>query len=442
MKSILPPVLVLSLVLNLFFGYQWLQRSDADQTPASAEANAETPNASAPGTDLDSSEDNTPAPRLVRFDWQQVESEDYRDYIDNLRAIGCPEATIRDIIQADVKKLYESKMEALKPQQKEFEYWKTGNTWMTAMQPDAETMEERNALNREKREVLKALLGEDFEPDTHFLEAMVPFNPFDQMLDFLSPSKKSSIMEIYQKWSAEQAKLATGGAMDQEDMKMFHELQKQRDLELAQLLSPEEKRAYDLRMSESAMNLRMQLNGFDPTKEEFEAIFDIKKAFDDEYGILAMAYNDSESREAYQQAQNQTEKDIASILGEERYEEYQMVKDYTYQGLKKASERYIGNADSAPDLFRAMQTAQQSAQQIRSNNDLDVAQKREMLQGIRSETEAMLIESFGEQGFESYQKENYAHWIKQLDRGYTDEEVIERYVAPTEQPQTTEAIDP
>src|SRR5450756_2540486 len=34
------------------------------------------------------------------FGWQMVESADYRRYIANLRAIGCPEETIRDIITA------------------------------------------------------------------------------------------------------------------------------------------------------------------------------------------------------------------------------------------------------------------------------------------------------------------------------------------------------
>jgi len=36
------------------------------------------------------------------FHWSQVASADYQTYIQNLRAIGCPEDTIRDIIQARV----------------------------------------------------------------------------------------------------------------------------------------------------------------------------------------------------------------------------------------------------------------------------------------------------------------------------------------------------
>src|SRR5437879_11925524 len=40
------------------------------------------------------------------FSWRSVESDDYPTYVANLRDIGCPEQTIRDIIIADVNLLY------------------------------------------------------------------------------------------------------------------------------------------------------------------------------------------------------------------------------------------------------------------------------------------------------------------------------------------------
>src|SRR5258707_184974 len=40
------------------------------------------------------------------FSWQEVESPDYPTYVANLRDIGCPEQTIRDIIVVDVNALY------------------------------------------------------------------------------------------------------------------------------------------------------------------------------------------------------------------------------------------------------------------------------------------------------------------------------------------------
>src|SRR5215510_15089950 len=47
-----------------------------------------------------------------RFTWSQIESADYRTYITNLRSIGCPEQTIRDIIVADVQGLYAPRRQA------------------------------------------------------------------------------------------------------------------------------------------------------------------------------------------------------------------------------------------------------------------------------------------------------------------------------------------
>jgi hypothetical protein len=40
------------------------------------------------------------------FRWTQLESTNYLVYVSNLRAIGCPEQTLRDIITADVASLY------------------------------------------------------------------------------------------------------------------------------------------------------------------------------------------------------------------------------------------------------------------------------------------------------------------------------------------------
>lgn len=40
------------------------------------------------------------------FNWSQLESSDYRTYVANLRRIGCPEQTIRDIVAADLDGAY------------------------------------------------------------------------------------------------------------------------------------------------------------------------------------------------------------------------------------------------------------------------------------------------------------------------------------------------
>src|SRR5512139_3859514 len=52
---------------------------------------------------------NLPASVLTitnRFHWSQVESPHYERYMANLRAVGCPEKTICDILVRDIEKTY------------------------------------------------------------------------------------------------------------------------------------------------------------------------------------------------------------------------------------------------------------------------------------------------------------------------------------------------
>jgi hypothetical protein len=48
------------------------------------------------------------------FRWSQIESTNYLTYVSNLRSIGCPERTIRDLIVADVESLYGPRRDRLR----------------------------------------------------------------------------------------------------------------------------------------------------------------------------------------------------------------------------------------------------------------------------------------------------------------------------------------
>ena len=54
-----------------------------------------------------------PAVSSVHFRWSQLEAQDYPTYIRNLREVGCPEETIRDIITADVASQYAERRKGL-----------------------------------------------------------------------------------------------------------------------------------------------------------------------------------------------------------------------------------------------------------------------------------------------------------------------------------------
>lgn len=43
------------------------------------------------------------------FHWKQLDAADFPTFVKNLRAVGCPEATIRDIIQGELAEIYAAK---------------------------------------------------------------------------------------------------------------------------------------------------------------------------------------------------------------------------------------------------------------------------------------------------------------------------------------------
>ena len=251
-------IAALSLVLNLLLAAGlFLALNKRHQTAASdASTNHSTNVIVKTSTKPIAADNGTPAAVSTNrpeksFDWRMVESEDYKKYIANLRSIGCPENTIRDIIIADVNSLFESRKKALKANGKKFEFWKAGNMFAAMM--DEDKIKQSQELAQEKRTLLKEMLGvvPDEKPD--LLSGM---NPFESMLDFLPADKQTGVMEVLQKYQAKMMKSFSGGAPDADDLKKVRLVQKDMDTELGTILTPQELQDYQLRMSQTSMMMR------------------------------------------------------------------------------------------------------------------------------------------------------------------------------------------
>jgi len=95
------PFLALSLTLNLLLAtmvvLSW-HRTTPDIRPAEV--------MTAPKTTI---KPLPPAKAPPPFRWSQLETPDFATYVKNLRAIGCPELTIRDIVGGELTEIYEQK---------------------------------------------------------------------------------------------------------------------------------------------------------------------------------------------------------------------------------------------------------------------------------------------------------------------------------------------
>lgn len=402
--------LVISLFLNLGLAAALLRPTAPAPTavpPVAAPEATPAPPVAAPA----------PRPRTVtqvvtntlsqKFDWNAVESDDYKKYIANLRAIGCPEETIRDIITADVNKLYESRRKALAGPPKKFEFWKPGVMMGGAVDP--ERTEKERALNLEKRALLTELLGSapDEKPDLLASTA----NQLEAMFDFLPSDKRNKVFETMQDMQTKMQKAMKGGTPDPDDLR---KLMKESEATLASLLTPQELLDYNLRFSITANTMRMQLAGFEPTEQEFLEIYKRRKAYDDEFigGFGGPLNLKGEEKQRQQTAEKALEDQVKNLLGGDRYTDYTRAKDYAYQAMYRVADREGLGKEAALKVYDMKKAAEDQAKQLRNDKNLSADQRTAALRAIRDETERSVKNVFGEKGFTSYERNNGTFWLK------------------------------
>jgi hypothetical protein len=259
----------------------------------------------------------TNAPRL--FDWRALESGDYRRYIANLRRIGCPEKTIRDIIVADVNELYRHQFLQEFPLTNRVEYWKPGDALANVI--NEEQVARLQEFGREKRDLIRELLGTDFTGDVELTSVQEEIF-LERLLDFLTPEKRSAMSQLERRYTAKvMANMNNAFRGSNESSKT---IQEEKDAAELTVLTPDEKFEYDLRRSSDAMCLRIALGDFELSEQEFRAVFPEMKRFITDAGVqslMQVVRGTGDPRELTRPARAQLEAGLKSALGEKRFVE-------------------------------------------------------------------------------------------------------------------------
>jgi hypothetical protein len=400
-------VLILSLCLNLALGAFIIFKGQPKSEPAGETvAKPVDPAALRKAGKADGKTVTITLPETTSLDWRNVESEDYKKYIANLRAIGCPEETIRDIIIADVNKLFDArKKEISGSSTNKFQYWKTGNFFTDMF--NEEKLQKHRELAKEKQALLKELLGIEVaeKPDP-----MGGMNPYETLLDFLPPERHTALMNLEQDFAAKMMKRMKDARNNPNFMR---EMQAEKDAELAKILSPQEKEEYDLRMSQSAMVMRMTMGDFQPSEQEFRDIFKARKKFDDEFGLMG-ASNKPEERDRRQAAQTELDNSIKSVLGEDRFREYKYDQDLTRSSLNDIVKEHNVPRQQAYKVFDIKTAAQEQAAAVRKDQSLTPEQRQTALDAIQQETRNAVNSVLGSTAGDAYFAKG--SWLRSLNK--------------------------
>lgn len=335
---------------------------------------------------------------------------------DLLRAAGLSDDMVRSLVQMQVWNKYQARFKALQPEPDPNKPWwkddrESQNRWNGGM--TKAQREESRRLQREVREETERLVGPN--PNQNRWQ--------DQRLSFLSPEKREALQQVqqdYQELISEIHQDSQGFRLpsDAEKLRFLQEEQK-RDIEA--LMTPEERRAYELRMSPTAQQLRSKMTQFDATEEEYLALFPAQKAFDEKFNPPTDGYSSVEHDQNYwkerREAEKQLREQIKSLVGEERYAESLRLQDNDWRQLEAATRRLELPADTPARLYALRDTAASTVQQIATNPALDAAQKKQALDTLASNTREAVRARLGEEGATAYFKNNGMAWLKELERG-------------------------
>jgi hypothetical protein len=266
--------------------------------------------------------------RRQNFVWSDLESSDYPTYIANLRLFGCPESTIRDIIVAEVTQLFARRRVAevvTAPQQ-----WWRSDPDPAVTQAAVTKLRE---LEDERRALLTRLLGPDWESADYPLPSLETLVPLDgPVLGSLPPETKRQVQAIERAALQRQTEYLTArqAAGEQPDPGDLARLRMEARSQLASVLPAEALEEYLLRYSQEAVNLRRQLAGVETSPEEFRALFRAVDPLAQEMAINSGAEGTNSPRRTAELTEER-ERSLREILGEERYEEYQLAQNPIYQ---------------------------------------------------------------------------------------------------------------
>ena len=351
-----------------------------------------------------------------QFRWSSIESADYKDYVANLRSVGCPESTIRDIVLTDLMKYYAGRRGQAMTNGHEFKYWETDEKRKQTAAQEAAREKEIARLDREVAAVVRELLGVNYEREIN--RYFVDTNADAERLRFLSDEKRDRILALQEKFEGLTERMvdsAEGGTLSAAERQQLKKLDEERKQELAGLLSPAEREQYELTTSTLAGRLRDELIGFNPSESEFRQIFMVLNGHDEKFAFQDAA--DPAVAQTKEEDLKAADSEIARALGSARYGDYQLAQSADYRNLYKLTRRHELPGTAALAAYQIQQTAQQEKRRFLILAAIPREDRARALKAMRVETENAMRDVLGSKAFQEYSSRGDSQWLSDLEEG-------------------------
>jgi len=381
MRSFLPASLALNLVLLVALAVTFRPKprelgpgaDAAAGLEASDRKEARTPGAGAPSGSAGA------AP----WSWNQLPMNPLPAYRDALRAIGCPDAAIREILEPIVfREIRERCRRELTPISVSF--WEHLAKGFRKTTQEVEDTSKR--LKQEHERALGDLLGalakeSGIEP--------LNGNPSTQFLPAETQAAVHAAQSRYQlrvqNWYSSPESQGTNRAAGAASLEAEHKE------EMANLLSPDQTAEFQRRNSDHA-SLRM-LEGVELSESELKAVVEALDRIGNDVDVAV--------RKA----------ELKALLGEDRAEELERAQDSNYQMLHELGRRTEIPRENVAALWEAQQSVENAAHELASNTALSTSDREAAMAALRESIEASAEKLLGTRGVSAW-RQMRSDWLK------------------------------
>lgn len=362
-------------------------------------------------------------PPTVR--WSQIAHPDWFEYKSNLVAVGCPPATVREIITAGLDdEFMRRRAEILKPLQ--------STVWEMAVSPGglgervSEFVEEIETMRATKKKTLRALFNEP-----HPLEAemrrMVNHRQIASNYGGMPSERVDRILELRairdeaMQSARTEAKARIDAGEDKESVALrlqeqIAEIERSHGLQMDSFLTEDEKRAARWKRNSASRWARTAF-GFKPTEAEWSAISDVISNTTDEFSERrpdrSTIPNQEELNDAIWRLQVEEDAEVLrrveELLGEDRFKEFERAKDEDYGRIYKVAKRLSLSVSVANDAYSVISDYRSVRGEL-EQRDLGLDARNRLAAEMRAELAAELRTQLGKPAYDAY-LEHGGEWL-------------------------------
>ncbi len=348
--------------------------------------------------------------------WAQLESEDYKEYVTRLRAIDCPEQTIRELIIADLDKVMAPELQALYGRRAELKYWHSEEEEMANDVNGRELAKQERELEKRKRDIVRELVSADLARERMKQSGREDYT--ERRLGFLPEERRTQVRELIEKFDeAEQQirekELDDGEPLSLADRAQWRVLRQQRESALNSALSPPEREQFDLWLSPTANSVRYALYGMSGSEQEFQTVYRARKQFDDRWAKYDADLLDEATQRQRATEQAQAEQSIRQGLGEPRYAEFKRGEDEDFHRLNALATRFKLPKEKIVEAYGYKKIVAEYRTQTQADPNLNPQQNADALRAINDETEKALRGLLGDKPVRYYLRTGQGAWVRE-----------------------------